>query len=40
MDAEELFVHDGGQRERAERGHARFVDPLGILSLAYEMTVN
>lgn len=34
VDAQELLVHDGGERERAERLHARVVDLLRVLVLA------
>ena len=36
MDAEELLVHDRGQGQRAERGHACIIDALGVLALACE----
>lgn len=35
--AQELFVHDSGERERAERVHACFVDPVGVLVLAFQL---
>lgn len=35
VNTEELFVHDSGERECAERIHARVVYPLGVLALAY-----
>ena len=35
MNTEELLVHDGGKRERAEGLHACIVDALGVLALAY-----
>ena len=38
VDAEELLVHDGGERERAERFHARVVDLLRVLVLACRRT--
>ena len=34
MDAEELLVHDGGERQVAERIHAGIVDDLAVLVLA------
>ncbi len=34
VDTEKLLVHDGGQREGAERLHARIVDALRVLALA------
>lgn len=37
MDTEELLVHDGGQRQRAERLDARLVDLLVVLVLAFEL---
>ena len=37
MDAEELLVHDGGERQSAEALHARVVDALGVLVLALEL---
>ena len=33
MYAEELLVHDGGKRERAERVHAGVIQAFRILSL-------
>lgn len=36
MYAQELLVHDGGERQRAERLHARLVNPIGILVFALE----
>jgi hypothetical protein len=35
--AEELLVHDGSQRQCAERVHACFVNGLGVLVLALEL---
>ena len=35
MDAEELLVHDGCQRQGAERVHACFIDALGVLFLTW-----
>ena len=34
VDAEELLVHDGRQREGTERVHTCFVDALSVLPLA------
>lgn len=36
VDAQELFVHDSSQRQRAERFHACIVDAFAILVLAFE----
>ena len=36
MDAEELFVHDSGKGQSAEGLHARVIDTLGVLALAYK----
>lgn len=38
MDTEELFVHDGGDRERAERVDAGIVNLLRVFSSAYSPT--
>lgn len=35
MDAEELLVHQGGQRKAVERLHASIVDALRILNFTY-----
>jgi hypothetical protein len=37
VNAQELLVHDGSQRERAKRVHAGFVDSFGVLVLALEL---
>lgn len=37
VDAQKLLVHDGCKGKRTERVHARFVDRLGILVLAFEL---
>jgi len=37
VNTQELLVHDRSQRECAKRLHARFVDLLGILVLAFEL---
>ena len=37
MDAEELLVHDSGQRQRTERLDAGFIDRLGVLVLTFEL---
>ena len=37
MYAEKLLVHDRGQRESTERVHARIVDLLRVLMLAFEL---
>lgn len=34
---QELLVHDGSERKRAEGVHAGFVDSLGVLVLAFEL---
>lgn len=34
MNAEELFVHDGSDGQRAESGHASFVNLLRVLPFA------
>ena len=36
VDAEELFVHDSGKGQSAEGLHARVVDTLRVLALAYK----
>jgi len=37
VNAQELLVHDRGQRQRTEGFHASVVDPLGVLVLALEL---
>jgi len=37
MNAEELFVHDSGKWQSAERVHARVVDRLRVLVLALQL---
>ncbi len=37
MDAEELLVHDGSQRQSAERLHARIVDMVGVFAFAWAL---
>ncbi len=37
VDAQELLVHDGRQRQAAERLHAGLVDGLGVLVLALQL---
>lgn len=37
MYAQELLVHDSSEREGAERVHARFIDPVGVLVLALQL---
>jgi hypothetical protein len=37
MNTQELFVHDGRERQGAERVHACFVDFLTVLVLAFEL---
>ncbi len=34
MDAEELLIHDRGERERAEGVHASLVDTIRVFTLA------
>ena len=36
VNAEELFVHDSGKGQSAEGLHARVVDTLRVLALAYK----
>ena len=38
MDAEELFIHDGRQREGAERAHACFIDAFRVLFLTWQQS--
>ena len=35
MDAEELLIHDRGERESAEGVHASIVDTIRVFPLAY-----
>lgn len=39
MDAEELLVHQGGERETIESLHAGIVHSLGILDLACKLSI-
>lgn len=39
MDAEELLVHQGGERETIESFHAGIVHSLGILDLACKLSI-
>lgn len=38
MDAEELFIHDGRQRQGAERVHACFIDAFRVLFLTWQQS--
>ena len=40
VDAEELLVHERGQREAVERVHARVVHALRVLDLAWKLKMN
>jgi hypothetical protein len=37
MDAQKLFVHDRGERQRAERLEARLIYAFGVLVLALDL---
>jgi hypothetical protein len=37
VDAQELLVHDGGQRKSTERLHAGLINGLGVFVLAFEL---